>query len=288
MIFNINIEFIGDNERERQIMGDRVKSNESYYCFNSIGNISYLNNNETTHSFERSNIDFEKTNSFRILKSTLYDVINFIAYSKKEINTFILNSKMFIMPEQPIELLNYSFTSTKIQKILIISLMKFYVDFFKCNSLEITEENIKKFCPITDFDKIIVKECGFGIEFDFNGFPVDYFYDQNLHSDVQKSLFHYLKLDYSPKDVIDKLLVTQYFNKSRMSVLIDKFFERKILETYFNFVLFNSTDLGQCVLNLIKDPNCNYDSEISLYTLIELVESHKTDEENILINYLYR
>ena len=231
--------------------------------------------------------------NFNTSKSSLLDVVNFLAFSKKEFNDFIENSDAFDLSKytDSKNLLNYSFTITKIQKILIISLLKYYVVLFSEKNIELTENNVVKYCPIDNFNEIIVKNCGFGIKNDSSiksiDFPRDYFYDELIHSDHKESLFYYLREPELKLNVVDAVLKLSYFSKSRMSSSIDNLFKKCIVNTYFNFALYKSTDIGEKILNPIKDENTKEGTLISIYDLIKLVDAKKNAVNNLLIDFLY-
>jgi hypothetical protein len=295
MIININIKIMDELRSNKLIMNNNLLFENDKINDEAL---EYANNLASTHTILCYNIGTEKNRNmnnenFNTSKSSLLDVVNFLAFSKKEFNNFIKNSDAFDLSKytDSKNLLNYSFTITKIQKILIISLLKYYVVLFFEKNIELTENNVVKYCPIDNFNEIIVKKCGFGIKNDSSiksiDFPRDYFYDELFHSDHEESLFYYLRKPELKLNVVDAVLNLSYFSKSRMSSSIDNLFKKCIVNTYFNFALYKSTDIGEKILNPIKDKNTKEGTLISIYDLIKLVDDKKNAVNNILIDFLY-
>ena len=243
-------------KREESMTNNRTSSASKYtFAYNEINNDfnwpTYIDANDST----------TKTNLFD-LSSYVLDVVDIIRHMMKDLSCFDLNDE---------KIRRFSFGETKLQKIIIISVIEYLTKVFYANysqnelNDEFSEKFIKKYNPVEDLEILINRKCGFLIEYNFLKFGLTSSYNRVLNGDVTKSVQSYLVDNYSFTKLKKEILAFES-TLSDYDIItyskINDYFKETILDVIIKFVLYPPYDLG-AKLNCIKGSSINEITEDS-------------------------
>lgn len=245
---------------EREVeMNNKFKTNNSTYSYQESIEPLYLDN------------EFSKNNtSIFVVSNYIIDVVSSIRYLMNDPNYFIFNSE-----NESIK--RFSFSSTKLQKIIIISVLEYLTEYYFSvkdypdNDIDDIDENFVKWIinyknPIEDLTTLINRSCGFLFEYNFLMFGLTSPYNKNYNGDKKVPLSKFFNSNYNNGNIKDYLLNSEKFlyevDKKMYSEISNRL-KNIIMDVIIKFILYPPYELG-LLLNKVKGdeiPNIKVDSE---------------------------
>lgn len=203
---------------------------------------------------------------------TLYDLFNYMSLANTEISKLIKSRKLFQDREK---IIPYSFSVSKLQKLFIIAMLKYFNKFSNDN-------------PVVDFINVNVVNYGFSVDCHSAWMlHLDKYYDNTKHKDQNKSLYAYLNDNYTKADAINMIVDSEMLNTMlSKSFCIPRELRYTIIDTMLEFGLYKPKTLG-ILLNVLK--NSSYippaAQTVSIQDLYLATKSIPSDE-NVLMEFI--
>lgn len=237
----------------------------------------FLFNNCNFYGFgkaEDKNV-YEQMNNIAIVQkqTDIFSVAKYIIFLQNNIRNLIQQEIVLNIPETNRNLKYFTFTSAKLQKIIIISLLQYlYQNLYQNNQYEnenIDEKSIENIIndlnPIKDINTLINKKCGLSIDYNFMKFGLTSVFNNEDNCDTENSLFCYKKdtcTNYEIINMISNEKSTSSINMFLFSSIPNEL-KKIIVNVTCEFILFPAYELGTRINNL-KPDDWDYDKEIQL------------------------
>lgn len=233
-----------------------------------LDSMSYSNSDKLLNKYKRNSN-----------KTSIFIVSKYILMLSEQMNSLIGDCNLF---EKNVILNEYSLTSHKLQKLIIISVL----DYLHSISQQIPMlkddlEFVNDFNPIANFTSIVYEKCGYSINYRFSQFGLStiYNYHEKNYSDYDKSLADYL-ID---KENRQKLFDWFMSFDNNLSVLdqyiyssIPADFKNSVIHIFISYILFKPYSLGQ-LLDNTKPKELEAGTPIKLSDVFRALESKSTE-----------
>lgn len=198
----------------------------------------------------------------------IYSVAKYTIRLQERVRALIQEDTFFNIKEEN-NIRFFSFTSAKLQKLIIISLLE-YLRRIKFEKTNISTSEAVEYNPINDLNFLINIECGFSIEYDFMKLGLNPVYNKLIQGDKSVSLFDYKSNNYNNDDVLHAISNLNIDNSidNLLFSCIPHLLKRTIAETVAEFILYPACEIGSR-LNRLKQKSWEKDNRLTLATVFD-------------------
>lgn len=220
----------------------------------------------STEEEKKVNLTENKKNIVILQKKTdVYSVAKYVMHIEENVRRLIADNQVLDIPMNN-NVRFFSFTSAKLQKIIIISVLEYLNE--KALAADDDEDLIEKYNPLQDMELLINRDCGFSIDYNFMKLGISSIYNKELQGDTESSIFEFINSDYSKSEVIEH--ISRADNLSSIDRFLFSYIpdvlKQIIVNTACEFILYPAFELGSR-LNNFKESDWKIDEKIKISTI---------------------